>query len=53
MESEGEKAGTSGEAPKAAEAEEEVNIDLNDPEVAVAAEKIQAGFKKHMMKKKK
>jgi len=33
--------------------EEEVDIDLKDPEVADAAAKIQAGFKKHMLKKKK
>lgn len=33
--------------------EEEVDIDLNDPDVADAAAKIQAGFKKHMLKKKK
>lgn len=50
----GDKEGTSGAAPKGSqEEEEEVDIDLNDPDVAVAAEKIQAGFKKHMMKKKK
>lgn len=50
----GDKEGTSGGAPKGSqEEEEEVDIDLNDPDVAVAAEKIQAGFKKHMMKKKK
>ncbi|XP_052805348.1 neurogranin-like [Mya arenaria] len=41
--------GTSGQAQE----EEEVDIDLNDPDVADAAAKIQAGFKKHMMKKKK
>lgn len=52
-ESVGENAGTSGETHKGNAEEEEVDIDLNDPEVAVAAEKIQAGFKKHMMKKKK
>jgi hypothetical protein len=53
-ESVGDKEGTSGGAPKGSqEEEEEVDIDLNDPDVAVAAEKIQAGFKKHMMKKKK
>lgn len=43
--------GTSEQASK--NEEEEVDIDLNDPEVADAAAKIQAGFKKHMMKKKK
>ncbi len=34
------------EEPKA-QAEEEVDIDLNDPEVAAAATKIQAGFRGH------
>ena len=32
-------------------AEEEVDIDLNDPEVAAAATKIQAGFRGHMTRK--
>lgn len=48
----GQEAGPSGQAT-GDQAEEEVDIDLNDPEVADAAVKIQAGFKKHMMKKKK
>jgi len=34
-----------------AEEEEEVDIDLNDPDVADAAAKIQAGFRRHMKKK--
>ncbi|KAI8515312.1 binding of sperm to zona pellucida [Branchiostoma belcheri] len=34
-----------GEATKPAEEEEEIDIDLNDPEVANAAAKIQAGFR--------
>lgn len=42
-----------GPGAQAAGEEEEVDIDLDDPDVAVAAVKIQAGFKKHMMKKKK
>ena len=33
--------------------EEVIDIDLDDPEVAAAAEKIQKGFKKHMFKKNK
>lgn len=33
-------------------AEEEVDIDLNDPEVGKAAVKIQAGFKNFMARKK-
>ena len=33
------------EAPAASEAAEEIDIDLNDPEVEAAASKIQAGFK--------
>lgn len=48
----GQDAGPSGQATGGQE-EEEVDIDLNDPDVADAAVKIQAGFKKHMMKKKK
>lgn len=33
-------------------AEEEVDIDLNDPDVGKAAVKIQAGFKNYMARKK-
>ena len=44
----GQDAGPSGQGE-----EEEEMPDLNDPEVADAAAKIQAGFKKHMMKRKK
>lgn len=52
----GQEAGPSGQAqggPGGQAEEEVVDIDLNDPEVADAAAKIQLGFKKHMMKKKK
>ncbi|XP_019613449.1 PREDICTED: ABC transporter F family member 4-like isoform X3 [Branchiostoma belcheri] len=40
-----------GEANKPAEEEEEIDIDLNDPEVANAAAKIQAGFRGHQVRK--
>ncbi|XP_060585650.1 neurofilament medium polypeptide-like isoform X3 [Ruditapes philippinarum] len=39
------------EEKKTTEAEEEVDIDLNDPEVAQAALKIQTGFRGHLARK--
>ena len=40
-------------ADKKPEEEEEIDIDLNDPDVAKAAVKIQSSFKNLMSKKKK